>query len=292
MNQASQTLVRAHFGGRDEIVPILADALAKSRALYRFTCVDESVIERALRHLPSDVSHDAIAALHLVDVIGAAAILEGDAQALVVWDGMLNEIARMALSRYRVSDDDRAEVVQIVRAKLLVTDTGKQPGLSHYSGTGDLRGYLRASVVRAYLNTQRGVHRPVLSDDDTLFERVVAQGSDPELSAMRARYHDSFRQAFSHACAKLDQRQRTLLRCVFIDELTLNELGTLMAVSRATAHRWLVQARSDLAQHVEQSLREALALSPSEFQSVANLMRSQVELSLERLLKDEVTESL
>ncbi len=287
MNQASQTLVAAHFAGRDDTVPTFADALATSRELYRFACRDEVLIERVLRHIPAELSREDIAALRLVDAIGTAAVLESDAQALAVWDGMLSEIARVALSRYRVSDNDRAEVVQTVRTKMLVADADKQPGLSHYSGKGDLRGYLRASVVRAYLNTQRGVHRPVLSDDDTLFERVVAQGSDPELSVMRARYHNAFRQAFAHACAKLEQRQRTLLRCVFIDELNLDELGTFMAVSRATAHRWLVQARSDLAQHVEQSLRETLALSPSEFQSVANLMRSQVELSLARLLKDD-----
>lgn len=287
MNQASQTLVKEHFGGRDEMVSVVAEIFVKSREVYRFTCRDENVISRALHHAPPDLSRDAVAALHLVDAIGAAAVLEGDTRALAVWDGMLNETARIALSRYRVSDDDRVEIVQSVRTKLLVERADKPPALSHYSGKGDLRGYLRASVVRTYLNTQRGVHRPVITDDEALYERVVATGSDPELAAMRARYHDAFRQAFAQACQKLEQRQRTLLRCVFIDDLSLDELGRVMAVSRATAHRWLVQARSELAVHVEQSLRESLALSPSEFQSVANLMRSQVELSLARLLKDD-----
>lgn len=269
------------------MVSVVAEIFVKSREVYRFTCRDENVISRALHHAPPDLSRDAVAALHLVDAIGAAAVLEGDTRALAVWDGMLNETARIALSRYRVSDDDRVEIVQSVRTKLLVERADKPPALSHYSGKGDLRGYLRASVVRTYLNTQRGVHRPVITDDEALYERVVATGSDPELAAMRARYHDAFRQAFAQACQKLEQRQRTLLRCVFIDDLSLDELGRVMAVSRATAHRWLVQARSELAVHVEQSLRESLALSPSEFQSVANLMRSQVELSLARLLKDD-----
>lgn len=268
------------------MVPLLTALLAQSREHYRFSCSDETVMARALRHVPADLSSDDLAARHWVDAFGAAAVLEGDAQALAVWDVMLTDIGRVALGRYRVSEPDRAEVVQVVRTKLLVQEAGKPPALAHYSGKGDLRGYLRATLVRTYLNSQRGVNRPILTDDDALFDRVVARGSDPDLAAMRARYHDAFRHAFSQACAQLEQRQRTLLRCVFIDELNLDELGKFMAVSRATAHRWLVQARSELAQHLERSLRESLALSPSEFESVVNLMRSHVELSLARLFQD------
>jgi RNA polymerase sigma-70 factor (ECF subfamily) len=86
--------------------------------------------------------------------------------------------------------------------------------------------------------------------------------------------------------AALAPRQRLLLKQHVLDDLTIDEIGPLLKVHRATAARWLDQARSDLARATELALQRRLGVSTTEVKSALRLIVSQLDVSLRRLLSE------
>ena len=74
---------------------------------------------------------------------------------------------------------------------------------------------------------------------------ALASG-DLELDFLKQRYQQDFKEAFILALRGLTVRERNLLRQRFIYGLSLDELGALYRVNRATTARWVVQAREEV----------------------------------------------
>jgi RNA polymerase sigma-70 factor (ECF subfamily) len=81
--------------------------------------------------------------------------------------------------------------------------------------------------------------------------------------------------------AALTARQRTLLRLAYVDGLTVDAIGRMYAVHRATAARWLAAAREALFEEARVRVQAAVGAGMT---SVIRLVHSQVQLSLSRLL--------
>jgi RNA polymerase sigma-70 factor (ECF subfamily) len=71
----------------------------------------------------------------------------------------------------------------------------------------------------------------------------------------------------------------------FVDGLTIDEIGALYQVHRATAARWISGARNTLLADTRARLTARLALTPSQFDSLMRLVRSELDLSLQRLVR-------
>ncbi|MBZ0236411.1 MAG: helix-turn-helix domain-containing protein, partial [Deltaproteobacteria bacterium] len=106
---------------------------------------------------------------------------------------------------------------------------------------------------------------------------------DPELALLKARYAGELEAALRRAGEALTERERALLRLAFVDGLNVDQVGDVYGVHRATAARWIARARTRVFELTRDDLRARLALTPTEFESVVRLVRSQVELSLTRL---------
>jgi RNA polymerase sigma-70 factor, ECF subfamily len=107
----------------------------------------------------------------------------------------------------------------------------------------------------------------------------------PELAVLKARCRDELRAAFAEALAALSVRERTLLCAHYLDGMTVDDLGRLHGVHRATAARWLDSARGHVLRGVRRHLRHALGLDRRELASAVGLVRSRLDLSLSRLLR-------
>jgi RNA polymerase sigma-70 factor (ECF subfamily) len=92
------------------------------------------------------------------------------------------------------------------------------------------------------------------------------------------------KRAFHLAVAELEPRERNLLRMHLLDGLSIDQIGVFYRIHRATAFRWVAKARERVWDETRNRLREKLRLSPSEYDSILHQVRSQLDLSIERVL--------
>ncbi|MBC7977279.1 MAG: sigma-70 family RNA polymerase sigma factor, partial [Myxococcales bacterium] len=169
---------------------------------------------------------------------------------------------------------------------LLVDDGTRRAALREYAGRGDLRSYLRVMATRAMIRAINRGRREVAIDDSELFDRMLP-GDDPELGFLRAHYRETVDQALRAALSALDARSRALLRYQLIDGWSIDQVGKLYGVHRATAARWLTEARDVLGEIIRTELAERLQIATQDVDSIVRLVQSRVDMSLERLLVPE-----
>jgi RNA polymerase sigma-70 factor (ECF subfamily) len=99
-------------------------------------------------------------------------------------------------------------------------------------------------------------------------------------------HREAFQAALQDALTTLTPREKTLLRLHFLDGMNIDALGVVFRVHRATVARWLVAIRTQVLDRVRQTLSLDLGASPSEAISLVRLLRSEVQLSIRRILED------
>jgi len=212
----------------------------------------------------------------------ADACVAGDPPALQAFHNVHIRDIEHAIGRTRAPawlvDDAR----QIVLAKLL------PPGgkLASYGGRGSLRNWVRAVTVRETISVLRASpHRDVETDD--AFD--PAASGDVELAFVKHAHRTQFRTALRATFAALDPEDRAVLRYRFVDGLTLDQLAAVLGVHRATAARWLARLREDLLRGIRRRMCDELGIDKGEFDSLVQLVRSNLEITMGGLLRDEST---
>jgi RNA polymerase sigma-70 factor (ECF subfamily) len=109
---------------------------------------------------------------------------------------------------------------------------------------------------------------------------VIAGPGNPELSLAVRRDVEEFKDAFAEAVTAIPDKERAILRLHFVDGLTIDEIGVVYRVHRATAARWLGRARTTLLGEIRRRLAARLGATDSELDSVMRGVRSQLDISL------------
>ena len=169
-----------------------------------------------------------------------------------------------------------------VRERLFLVGEHESQRLASYSGRGDLRTWLRATAVRMAIDVMRA-RREVPVAPDSLGE--IGDLADPMLASLKQRYRDEFRIAFGEAASALTDRERTLLRYRFLDDLSIDEIGALYRVHRATVARWIATIREGLFEATRARLMSAFKISDTEADSVLRLIDSQLDISIETIMR-------
>jgi RNA polymerase sigma-70 factor (ECF subfamily) len=225
-----------------------------------------------------------LARVPTTDLYLACACAAGDAAALLAFeDHYLREVA-IACAKLRAASGILDEARQVVRDLLFVSRKQRPPAIASYAGRGDLRGWVRVIAMREVLRLCQRDRREIATDDEALLD-ALSPATDPELETLKARYRKEFAAAFADAVHALAPRERTLLRLSVVDGLGVEAIGKRFDVHHATAARWLARARDALLDGTRDRLAAKLALSAEEVDSVIRLVRSRVEVSIERLLK-------
>jgi len=173
------------------------------------------------------------------------------------------------------------EVRQRVR-ELLLVGSDDVPAIASYRGKGHLRSWVRAVAVRQAMQHFRGV-RETPVDDSALAELPDVAG-DAQLAPWKQQYAVAFREAFEQAVNALSEHDRLLLRQHHLDQLSVDELATLHKVHRATAARWVAATRAALLAGVRTRMIARLGITGGELDSALRLARSQLDISIHRLL--------
>ena len=245
-----------------------------------------------IRHLASRIPERdeppevALEKLHMADLYLACACARGDTRAMEAFDARYFVDLGIALQQMRLAGDLLDEVKQQIRVQLFVTAGDEIPDIALYAGRGELRLWVRSIGVRAALKILRqGKHlRP---DGQEALLTLSGSDDDLELAHLKEMSSAEFKAAFVEAVATLTTRQRNLLRHHLVDTLSIDEVGRIYRVHRATAARWIASARDELMTRTLRFLRARLDLGPSELESLVRLVRSQLDLSLYRVLGTE-----
>jgi len=282
MVSLSHLYLSARPDARDDgaLEPRLRAAVDNAQRALPELAVDEAALITALAGLPASI--DALDDDVIVEVALVLGCVGGGHAALTRLEGDFFGPARHALAAMKLGSDLEAEALQEVRVKLFVGVDGQPPRILGYAGRGSLRGLIKVVATRAAISLLRKHGREQPGDEAI----VDASGeSDPELAFLKARYRPVFREAFADAVAQLGARERNLLRLHFLRGVTLEQLATIYGVHRATIVRQLAAVRADLERSTRKGLTERLAVDRSELDGVMDLVRSQLDASVERLLR-------
>ena len=96
--------------------------------------------------------------------------------------------------------------------------------------------------------------------DERLAAGLSAQGPGPELALLKSQYREAFQQSFRAALGTLTDQESTILRLHFVSGLSLDRLGEMYQVHRATIARWVARAREQLLKSTQSELHARLTV--------------------------------
>jgi RNA polymerase sigma-70 factor, ECF subfamily len=264
----------------------LRQAAAQARAAWPTLSLDEDAFARYLGGLVAGQPPDAWRQLRIGDLYLARACAEGDPRALALFEERIWPEVEAALAKSRLPSDKAQDVMQNLRVALFVRSSGRPGKIAQYRGQSDLRWWLRAAALRDAFRLIKKARRELTLDDVALASVAVAAG-DPALARLKESCRVELKHAFAAALVGLPRCDRLLLRQHHLDRLTVDDLASLYRVHRGTVSRRVAKARQALADAMLGELGRRMAVAQDELPSLLRLVRSEVDVSLDRLLQVE-----
>ena len=211
---------------------------------------------------------------------------KSDAEATRVLEAEVRPQVVKSISSIDGDSEFVEEALQILRDKLLV---GPRAKIADYAARGPLVAWLSVAAARVALDLIRSRNARKLQHAD-LPDRLAQTDTSPLNDIVKSRYADSFQRALKTAISSLPSRERNLLRLQLVGRCSIDQLGRMSLVHRATAARWLEGARNRVFESVREQMKMEHHLTDGEFDSIARGVRSQLDLSITATIS-EFTES-
>lgn len=215
------------------------------------------------------------------DVYLAIACQAGDPRAIEILERDYFSEVDHAARKTRATPEQANDVRGHLRRLCFTEEANRANALAEFSGRGDLRGYLRVIATRELVKlVQRDRKQEPI--EDVLASIDLARA--PELALLRQRHGAEIAVALRSALESLDDRQRALLRYSLVSGWTVDKIGELYGVHRATAARWVAAARDALGDALRKEAAARLAIPIDDVDSIVREVHSQIDVSLARIL--------
>jgi len=262
----------------DAVEKTLADLWIRGRAGHPEFGVDGASFAAHLGHCGAAVEGLGSREIHAEDLYLCCAALIGDEVAVRA----LRDRHQAVLPAY-VGPIDRArpfldEVEQRLWDSALIRAADRPPKLASYSGKGPLVAWIGVAAQRIALMMRRSEAAEKRALGNVAAETRSAL-ADPELAFIKENLREPFESALKQAIASLDDRQRMIYSLHIVDGLTVERIGTMYGVSHTTISRWLASARADIVAEARRLLERDAHIAADEFDSLARLLASQLDLS-------------
>ena len=213
----------------------------------------------------------------------AAACADGDRSALEEFERRYAAEIERGVAKLDGDASDREELAQHVRERLFV---GPSPKIATWDGRGDLLHWLRVVVVRMRADFARSRGRAGKRTTTTASagDQAISPADDPEFAHLKTHYGAMLSDAIDCAMAGLSDRDRELLRLSTLEGQTSEAIGSRFGVSSATARRWIAGARDAVHAATRREITKRLGVGQRDFASIVRLARSQLDVSIPRLL--------
>ncbi len=222
---------------------------------------------------------------HLADLYVAYACASGSQIAARRLGKLVMEMP-VASRRSGIPEATVDDARQIVFERLVSSAKGP-PKIAAYDGRGPLLAWLRVTLAREalYLHKQRATRAPDEMEDALV--AMAAPEDDPELGALKEDLRVRYREALRRAARTLTSRDRALLRQHLALGMTVDAIGPVYGVHRATAARWIASARQALIDAFYVELKASTGIRRTEADTLRGLIQSRFDLSLASLLQTE-----
>lgn len=222
--------------------------------------------------------------INVAELYLAWACIWGDRRALSIFDRSYLPEVRAGASRLRCAEDELDDITQEVRRRLLAPRPDGPPRLATLTARGDLRALIRLMALRAGISLRRQHGRELPADDHIL--EVAGSDGSPAVEFLKQEHRELFGRALERALARLEPRTRSALKLHSIEGVPLAKVATMYRVDRSTVTRWIQRARADILADTRRALI-AEGIAPDHFDSFLDVLRSNFEVSLQRLLADD-----
>jgi RNA polymerase sigma-70 factor (ECF subfamily) len=260
----------------------MQDAIEKAylEARQRWPGIERATLRDYSEHVAMLGTSQAELERHGADLYLALACGIADPNALRLLEGRFFPAVNEQLSRSGFDETARQDVFQQMMMHLC---TGPKPRILTYAGRAALSSWLRVTAMRFALNMHASASNGAARLPD-LVDRLLTEDASPERNLATEKARPLFQAALEEAIRCVSDRDRTLLRLCFLDGLNVDAIGSMYGVHRATAARWIAEIRRRVLRHVRSMLADEPGLHASEFDSLARLVRSELHLTLKRVL--------
>jgi RNA polymerase sigma-70 factor (ECF subfamily) len=173
------------------------------------------------------------------------------------------------------------ELVQRLLVRMLVGSPDAPPKIAGFRGDGSLDAWVRAVATRFVIDHVR--HTRAQLPTAELSESAVARSAPIDGAIQHDRYAAIVRASAEHAFAELSPRERNLLRHAVFHRLSVDEVGSIYRVHRATAARWLQRARDRLHASIVRGLCDETGMPAVDARSIVREVGG-VDVSLHSML--------
>ena len=224
-----------------------------------------------------------LATLARDDLAFTLACASGERAALARLERELVESVPKALVRLKPAARFVEDVRQEVRHKLLVAQPGARPKILDYQGRGPLGAWVRVVAMRIAYTHLRDTKQDDQHADAAAFEALADTADAPDVAHFKTKYAAEVRAAFHEAVLGLKPEVRSVLRAHAVEGLTIDQIGAVYQVHRATAARWVTHARGALLDALRASLQRRLGVEAAACDSIVALVQSRIDLSMSRV---------
>jgi len=265
--------------------PRLVELLGEARRDYPAVTIDDHDLVRTIAaKAPAGDLTNYLTHCHAGDLAVATQAGRGSQTAIEELERKHRGTIEAACRRFAGPGQTADDLRQILRTKLFVAEPGKHAKIGDYAGQGFLDNWLRVTAVRVFLDLTKRKDRTRESsaeDDDIL---ALPNPSDLQLDVVKAEYRSAVAAAMHAGAQRLEPGDRHLLRQHFVAGLSIDQLGAVLGIHRATAARRIARAREQLVAETRRELAARLKLADDELDEVLGLVMSRLDVSIAKLL--------
>lgn len=181
------------------------------------------------------------------------------------------------------------ELRQRVHELLFVGSSRAAPKIGEYRGRGPLSAWLRTCTKRVGLRLVRTSAPEVLMTRDALADEI-SDVCDQELSLLKDHYGELFRQELVRSLNELPARDRMLLQLHLVAGLSTTRIAKMYHLNQSSISRQLQRTAATIFARVKERIHARLGVETADLESLIDLARSHIELtlsSLDEALSDE-----
>jgi RNA polymerase sigma-70 factor (ECF subfamily) len=217
---------------------------------------------------------------HAADVYLAIAASRGDSNAIRIMEKTcIRDAVRSAARKTSATADQLNEVIQRTCRLMLVDEPPRVAACRNFNGSSTLRRYLTIVATRELVRIIKRARESEPLEEHQLITSLVP-ASDPVIMMLRHRHRDDVDASFRVALGKLSDRASALLRFKLVRHWSIGQIASFYGKSIPTTHRWIAEARDELAGHVRAEVARRLNIPIVEVDSIVRLVQSQIDLSL------------